>query len=65
MTYLTTSIKEGINCFTFLNIMKYTADRIENQITLLPSLLKIISMFQMRIWYDKEPSDQNDMKLYL
>ena len=42
MTYCPTSIKEVINWFPFLNIMEYTADSIENKITLLLSLLKKI-----------------------
>ena len=63
MTYWPTSIKEVINWFPFLDIMKYIADRIYNQITLLPSLLKMFTMLQMSFWYDKEPDDQNDMKV--
>ena len=47
MTYRLTIIKEVINWFNFLNIMEYTACKIENEITLLPSLLKMSSMFQM------------------
>ena len=42
--------------------MEYTADRVENEITLLPSFLKMFLMFQMSFWYDKEPDDQNDVK---
>ena len=45
--------------------MKYTADKVENEITLLPLLLKILSLFQMRIWYDKEPDGQNDVNFLL
>ena len=30
MTYWSSSMKEVINWFNFLNIMKYTADRIDN-----------------------------------
>ena len=36
-----TRIKGGINWLSFLNIMEYTVDRIENDITLLPSLLNM------------------------
>ena len=32
--YLQTSIKEGINLLSFMNIMEYTADKIYNEITL-------------------------------
>ena len=56
-------MKEVINWFLFLNKIKYTADRIENKITVLPSLLNFFSMFQMRFWYDKEPDDKNDVKI--
>ena len=51
MTYWPTIITEVINWFHFLNM--YTADNIDNGITLLPSLLKMFSMFQMRFRYDK------------
>ena len=57
MTYWPTSIKEFINWFTFMNIMEYTTDRIDNEITLLPPLMKMFSIFQMRFWYDKDPDD--------
>ena len=43
--------------------MEYDAYKIENEITLLPSLLEMFSMFQMRFWYDKEPDDQNDVEI--
>ena len=48
MSYWTTSIKEVINWYPFMNIMEYTTDKIDNEITLLPSLFKMFSMFQMR-----------------
>ena len=43
--YCPTSIKEGLNQLGFFNIMEYTAYRIENEITLLPSLLNILQCF--------------------
>ena len=43
--------------------MEYTAYRLENEITMVPSLLKMLLMFQMRFWYDKEPDDQKYMKV--
>ena len=46
-----------------MNIMDYTTYSIENEITILPSLLKMFSMFQISYWYDKELDDQNDVKL--
>ena len=42
MTYWQTIIKEVINWFPFLNIMEYTKYRIDNEMALLPSLLKNI-----------------------
>ena len=45
-----------------LNIMKYTVDRIENEITLLPSLLKMFSMFQIICWYNKVHDDRNKVE---
>ena len=63
MTYWPTRIKEVINWFLFLNIMKYTADKIENEITLLPSLLKMFSMFHMRFWYDNKHDDKTNVKI--
>ena len=63
MNYWKIIIKEIINWFPFLNIMEYTSDRIETGIILLPPLLNFFSMFPMRFWYDKEPVDQNDVKV--
>ena len=44
-TYWPTSKKEVIQWFYFLNIMEYNADNIETEIPLLPSLLRMFSMF--------------------
>ena len=63
MTYWPTIIKEVINWFTFLNIMDYTANKIYNEIKLLPSLLEKTSMSQMCFCYNKEPDDKNDVKI--
>ena len=63
MTYCPKRIKEVINWFIFRNIMEYTVYNIYNEIALLPSLLKMCSMFQMRFRYDKESDDKNDMKI--
>ena len=40
MTYWETNVKEFINWFFFTNIMEYTSERIDNDITSLPSLLE-------------------------
>ena len=42
--------------------MDYTSDNTENEITLLPSLLKMFLIFQMHFWYDKEHDYQNNME---
>ena len=42
--------------------MKYTAYKIDNDITLLSSLLKTFAMFQIRFWYDNEYDDQNNVE---
>ena len=34
--------------------MDYTVDKIDTEITLLPVLLEMLSMFQLRFWYHKE-----------
>ena len=54
MTYWTTSIKEVIQWFSFLNIGEYTADKICTEITLLPLLLEDHLLFQLSFWYHKE-----------
>ena len=42
--------------------MEYTADDIDNDITLLPKLLKMFSMFQIRCWYNKVHNDKNKLE---
>ena len=59
MTYRKISIKEVTQWFYFLNNMEYTEDNIETEIKLLPSLLKMFSMFQMSFWYEKENFEEN------
>ena len=63
MTYWPTIIKEVINWFPFLDIMDYTVDKIQNEITLLTTFLKQISMSQMCFCYNKEPDEKNDVKI--
>ena len=60
--YRPTIINKGLNWFPFLNIMEYTEDRIENDITLLPSLLNMFLMIQNRCWYNKGHDDQNKVE---
>ena len=42
--------------------MEYTTDNIDNEIILLPSLLKIFTIFQIHCWYDKVHDDQNNVE---
>ena len=58
-SYRPTSIIEEIQWFPFLTIMEHTADNIENYITLLPLLLKLFTIFNMRMWYDNENLEEN------
>ena len=58
-SYRPTSIIEEIQWFPFLTIMEHTTDNIENYITLLPLLLKLFTIFNMRMWYDNENLEEN------
>ena len=42
--------------------MEYNAYRIENEKTLLPSLLKMSSMLQISFWYNMVHDDQNKVE---
>ena len=46
-----------------MTTMEYTADKIEKKITLLLSLLRLFSTFQMYFWYDNEHDDQNNVEI--
>ena len=39
--------------------MEHNTYNIGTHITLLPSLLKVFSMFKMRLWYDNEIFEEN------
>ena len=57
-SYWETIIIEYIQGFPFINTMEHTEDNIENQITLLLSLLILVfAIFNMRLWYDNENSE--------
>ena len=47
--YWTKSIKESLNWLPFFDIMDFTADMIENDKNLLPSLLGF-SIFKIKFW---------------
>ena len=40
--YWPTCIKDGLNWLSLLDIMKYTEDRIYNEVIILPSLLNML-----------------------
>ena len=44
--------KEKSQFVTSLYVVEFTADRIENDKNLLPSLLKIVSMFKIKFWWN-------------
>ena len=48
--YWPTIIKESLNWLPFIYIMEFALDRIDND-KLLPSLLKLFSMFNINFWY--------------
>ena len=58
-SYCPTIIIENIRWFTFITIIDHTEDKINNQITLLPSLLNVFSIFNMRMWDDNENLEEN------
>ena len=43
--------------------MEYSADKKNNDITILPSLLRTYSMIQIRFRYDSEPDNEIYMKI--
>ena len=57
--YWPASIRDCINWFPFMNTIKYTSDKIEKKITLLPSLLNMFLMLHIRCWYIKGYDDLN------
>ena len=51
--YCQTSIKDTIQWFTFLTIMEHTANILNPNKGLIPSLLKVFAMFQLLLIDDK------------
>ena len=49
-TYCPISTKEKNQCFPFHFIVEHTAGIIEKDISLIPLLLKVFEMFQMRLF---------------
>ena len=42
-----------------MTFMEHNEDNIETQISILPSLLKVIAMFKMHLWYDDKILEEN------
>ena len=51
--------KLGSQLATFFDIVDFTAERIENEKKILPSLLNICLMFKLLCWYNPGENDQN------
>ena len=47
----------------FLDIMEFTADRIDNEKKILPSLLNMFSMFKINCWYNPWEDGQNTVEI--
>ena len=58
-TYWPIHTKETIQWFTFLSIMEHTANSIETDILLIPSLLKFFRIFLMHLFYDRDNKEDN------
>ena len=52
-SYWPTSIKETIRWFPFISTMENNENILEPNKALIPLLLKVFAMFQLRIFYDK------------
>ena len=48
---------ESLNWLPFLDIMEFTADSINNDKNILPSLLKFFTMFKIKCWWNKKEKD--------
>ena len=55
--YWPTSIKDTIQWFPFLTIIEHTANIINPNKGIIPSLLKVFPMFQLRLFYDKHDEE--------
>ena len=48
---------ESLNWLPFHDIMEFTADRIDNDKNILPSLLDFFTMFRIKYWQNKKEDD--------
>ena len=51
---------ESINWLPFLDIMEFTSYRTNNYKNLIPSLLKVFTMFNIKCWWNKK--EKGDIK---
>ena len=58
-TYWLIRIKETVQFFPFISIMENNASIIETYISLIPSLLNVFEMFQIRLSYDDDNEEDN------
>ena len=52
-SYWPTSVKDTINWFPFITIIEHTSNILKPNKGLIPSLLKLFSMFHLRLFFDK------------
>ena len=57
-SYWRTSIKYIIQWFPFLIIIDHTKNLLKPNKGIIPSLLKVFSMFQLRLFYDKKYKEE-------
>ena len=55
--YWPTSIKDAIYWFSFLAIMEHTSNVMKTNTGLIPSLIKVLAVFELRLIVDKEKLD--------
>ena len=51
---------ESLNWLPFIDVMQFAEEKIDNDINLLPSLLKEFTMFKIKYWWNKK--EKGDLK---
>ena len=57
--YCPTSIKDTIHWFPFINIIEHTENILRPNKGLIPSLLKVFSIFKLRLFDDRQYEEGN------
>ena len=57
--YWTTPIKDTIHWFPFLSVIEHTTNILNPNKGLIPSLLKLFAMIQLRLFDDKQDEEGN------